>query len=134
MGTCRAKPTAAPRLDAQALFIDGFKQARAGVAVHLDCQSDDLFGQRLCQKRMRDSVFPVVLRPSSVRIKMNRCGAGRGWEATGRGALLGRPMPCDCADSCIFDSHGGSAEDHGEDGGRCSRGLRLVPCTEVANN
>ena len=35
----------APQFDTQALFIDGFKQAGAGVAVHLDCQSDDLFGQ-----------------------------------------------------------------------------------------
>ena len=46
MGTCRCERDAcAPQLDTQALFIDGFKQARAGVTVHLDCQSDDLFGQ-----------------------------------------------------------------------------------------
>ena len=37
--------TKVSNLDTQALFIDGFKQARDGVTVHLDCQSYHLFGQ-----------------------------------------------------------------------------------------
>lgn len=39
-----------PQLDAQTLFIDRFKQAGARVAMHLDGQSDDLFGQFPRQK------------------------------------------------------------------------------------
>jgi hypothetical protein len=35
----------APQLHTQALFMNGFRQARASVTVHLDCQSDDLFSQ-----------------------------------------------------------------------------------------
>lgn len=35
----------APRLDARTLCIDGFRQFRAGVTMHRNCQPDDLFGQ-----------------------------------------------------------------------------------------
>ena len=41
----RERDACAPQLDTQALFIDGLKQARTGVTVHLDCQSYHLFGQ-----------------------------------------------------------------------------------------
>jgi hypothetical protein len=56
---------------------------------------------------------------------------GRGLETTGPVVRPGRPTSCDRAIRGIFDSHGGSAEDHGE---RRSRGLRLVPGTEGRND
>jgi hypothetical protein len=41
----RERNASAPQLDTQALFVDGFQQAWTRVPVHLDRQSDDLFGQ-----------------------------------------------------------------------------------------
>ncbi len=79
-------------------------------------------------RRMRHpSVIPVVLRPSSVRIKNKTLTHGPcGGEATA-GACGHRGSPrCDRACRCVFDSHGGRAEDHGEHGGRGSHGRRLV--------
>jgi hypothetical protein len=49
---------------------------------------------------MRDSVFPVVLRPSSVRIK-NKSLAHRPWVG-GRGVLRDRDMASDRAVRCSF--------------------------------
>jgi len=45
---------------ARALFIHGLEQARSGVAVHLDCQPDDRFGQSLREQHNHRLVGPTV--------------------------------------------------------------------------
>ena len=73
MGTCRANAMPALRSStAQAPFIDGFKQARAGVTMHLDCQSDDLFGQWLRQKHVGLRVLRGPPRFLRAKQKMQR--------------------------------------------------------------